>query len=70
MFDNEEAIYALERNPMKNKVWTVFLELDIGGKRSKFLWYLALRLDDQVVYSALVSFEVVSLVKTTVKRVV
>nr|XP_022326315.1 uncharacterized protein LOC111126166 isoform X2 [Crassostrea virginica] len=38
MFDNEEAIYALERNPMKNKAWTVFLELDIGGKRTGVQW--------------------------------
>ena len=44
MFDNEEAIYALERNPMKNKAWTVFLELDIGGKRSKSLGHFVFRL--------------------------
>ena len=49
MFDNEESIYALERNPMKNKAWTVFLELDIGGKRSKSLGHFVFRLHDQVV---------------------
>lgn len=60
MFDNEEAIYALERNPMKNKAWTVFLELDIGGKRSKSLGHFVFRLHDQVVHVCMQCAKVVS----------
>lgn len=38
MFDNEETISALERNPLGNKAWSVFLEVDIGGNRTGVLW--------------------------------
>lgn len=37
MFDNEETISALERNHLGNKAWTVFMEVDIGANRSKYL---------------------------------
>ncbi|XP_048778339.2 D-serine dehydratase-like isoform X2 [Ostrea edulis] len=38
LFENEESFYSLERTPLENKKWTVFLEVDIGGCRTGVPW--------------------------------
>jgi D-serine deaminase-like pyridoxal phosphate-dependent protein len=35
MFEDENVISFLEKAPLENKKWTVFLEVDVGGHRSQ-----------------------------------